>query len=157
MYGNNPFIIPNTVNPIIPPLGNMMRTPPVMNTMMRNTPMLGNITSRGGLSSLFGLGRQTGNLLTTRSFNLGNFLNGASKTLGVVKEAIPIVKEIGPMIGNMKQMMKIASIFKDETETSNNHISEKNNINETKKENDTPNNSIIQNLQTNENEPNFFI
>ena len=53
-----------------------------------------------------------------RGINWASLLNNTSKTIGVVKEAIPIVKEVGPMMNNMRSMFKIASVFKDETDTS---------------------------------------
>ena len=167
MYGNginNPFMMSNIpYNSMIN--GNlMMRSIPTMGTsMMRNIPTM-SIAPRSGISSLLG-GRgiaNTGNLFSgLKSFNFGGLLTNASKALGVVKEAIPIVKEVGPMVGNMKQMLKIASIFKDETDTSsnispkeNNRINDKNNIDNNTKENSTITSTIT---KTNDNEPNFFL
>ena len=106
--------------------GPMMNSAPMMgSTMMRGTPIMGSsmmrgagaMGARGGLGSLFGIGRTAG--AGAGSFNLGSLLNGASKALGVVNQAIPIVKEVGPMMNNMRSMLKIASIFKDETDSSN--------------------------------------
>lgn len=84
-----------------------------------------------------------------RGINWGGLLNGASKTLGVVNQAVPLVRQVGPMFNNMKSMLKIASVFKDETDTpktSDNLI--KDNNNKRKEENIT--------YKTN-NTPNFFI
>lgn len=174
MFGNytgSPYIPNMSYSPI---MGSMMRSAPMMG--MRSAPMMNmgmNSTLMGGaprgggfFSSLFGGRTAAGGL--TKSFNFGNLLNGASKTLGIVKEAIPIVKEVGPMMGNMKQMMKIASIFKDETDTSstinntntstnNNTTIENNTTNKSVeiKENDTRITST--NINSNQNEPNFFL
>lgn len=159
MFGNNinnPFMM-NNIYPRM--MGNQMlrSTPMMVNPMMR--------TARGSglLSSLFG-GRNTTSLGgVTKTFNFGSLLTNTSKALGVVKDAIPIVKEVGPMIGNMRQMLKIASIFKDETDTSTNRntktVSEPATSTETnitkEKENDT--NIISTTTNQNNNEPNFFL
>ena len=107
MYGNNfgyPFM-GGMPNQIVPPMtGNMMG--PMIGAPLRS--------GGGGLRSLLGLGRMS---TGTSGFNFASLLNGASKTLGVVKDAIPVVKEVGPMMNNMRSMLKIASVFKDETDT----------------------------------------
>lgn len=158
MFGNNinnPFMISNMYGPSM-----MNSSIPMMgNSMMRSVPTMAGARSSGLLNSLFG-GRGTLSQ-GLRSFNFGSLLNNASKALGVVKDAIPIVKEVGPMMGNMRQMLKIASIFKDETDTTNtrttnsaNNISVKKNTTEIK-ENDT--NIISTTTNQNNNEPNFFL
>lgn len=164
MYGNglnNPFVMQNMYNPMIG-TNTMMRSIPMMNSAPN---MIGMQASRGGLGSLLGLGRAGGNaggiFSGVRTLNFGNLLTNASKALGVVKEAIPIVKEVGPMVGNMRQMLKIASIFKDETDTStrqvtNNTISEVSSQTVNEKESDTIS-STTTNIRTNDNEPNFFL
>ena len=69
----------------------------------------------GGLRSLLGLGGRGSAI--GRGIYWTSLLNNTSKTIGVVKEAIPIVKEAGPMLRNMKSIIKVASVFKDETDT----------------------------------------
>lgn len=107
MYGsymNGPFMMPNMgYSPMMTMAPNMMRS------------SLG-----GGLRSLLGLTPRMGSAIGTagRGINWASLLNNTSKTIGVVKEAIPIVKEVGPMMNNMRSMFKIASVFKDETDTS---------------------------------------
>ena len=127
MYGNNfrPFMMPN----------NMMYNPYT--------------TNPGITRSLFNTGSVRSLFHGIHNINWNNMLNNVSRTLGVVRDAIPVVKEVGPMINNMKSMIKIASVFKDETDTkkTNNKIN-KNNI----KENST--NSTTSNYN---NEPNFFL
>lgn len=170
MFGNNvsgPFMSSNmSYNP-------MMRTAPMMG--MRNVPMMGigNTSmmasaprSGGFLSSLLGGNRAGGLLSGARSFNFGSLLNNASKALGVVKDAIPIVKEVGPMMGNMKSILKIASVFKDETDTTTirrqnstttniSNTNETPSIDNTTKESDTRTSTTIRETQSNE--PNFFL
>lgn len=155
MYGNNfggPFIPPHMT------YGPMMRA----STM----PMMGMQTGRtglgSGLKSLLGLGGR-GAAAGAKSINWPDLLGNASRALNVVNQAIPIVKEAGPMINNMKSMIKIASIFKDETDTtqirkSNNTSSQNKTKEETSnitKESDTISSTTIN--QNNNNEPNFFL
>lgn len=100
-----------------------------------------NIAPIGGIKNIFrGL----------HTVNWNGMLNNFSRTLGVVREAIPVVKEVGPMIRNARSMIKIASAFKDETDTKNN-ISKTNTPN---KENSSTNTSTTKDYN---NEPNFFL
>lgn len=129
MYGNNfrPFVMPNNIP--FTPYGNT-----VSNSLL-NT---------GGIRNLF---RGVHNL------NWTGMLNNVSKTLGVVKDAIPVVKEVGPMINNMRSMIKIASVFKDETDTK-----KSTNTEEMKpKKNSTGNTTSNNKYNNNDNEPNFFL
>lgn len=97
-------------------------------------PMLNPTMTRGaslgsGIRSLLGLGNArnfAGGV--SRGINWSSLLNNTSKTLSVVREAIPIVKEVGPMMNNMKSMLKVASVFKDATDVNNEH-KPNNNIN----------------------------
>lgn len=125
MYENNfrPFMMPN----------NMMYTPGVTRS----------IFNAGGIRNLFG---------GIHNINWSGMLNNVSRTLGVVRDAIPVVKEVGPMINNMKSMIKIASVFKDETD--NKKINNNQNTQNVPKENSTT--STTPNYNYN-NEPNFFL
>lgn len=140
MYGsyiNNPFMMSNI------PYNQML------NTGLRMSSIPQTMTRASGLRSLLGLGG-TRNILPTRSINWSSLLNNTSKTIGVVKEAIPIVKEVKPMFNNMRSMLKVASIFKDETDNTNINQPENKNIKNTT----TTNNNGMFN---NQNEPNFFL
>ena len=116
-----------------------------------NPGIMGKIAKNGGLFSKFG---------GLKSINWQGLLNNTSRTLGVINQAIPLVKQVGPMYNNMKSMLKIASLFKDESEP----VSKKNNtkVNSTNTNNNTNvsvNNeekekTIINNYS---NSPNFFI
>ncbi len=102
-----------------------------------------------------------------KSINWGGLLNNASKTLGVINQAVPLVKQVGPMYNNMRSMLKVASLFKDETSPSvkTNNVSNKNNTNNrnnVSNKNNTRNNNIIEKEKTiinsnYSNSPNFFI
>ena len=98
----------------------------------------------GGLLSRLGL----------RNINFGNILTNTSKTLNVINQAIPVVKQVGPMFNNMKSMLKIASLFNDATTPSNNNTQSNNTVNN-KVNNETKENTITNNSYSNS--PNFFI
>lgn len=110
-----------------------------------------------GLRSLLGLGGAR-NLAggVSRGINWSSLLNNTSKTLGVVREAIPIVKEVGPMMNNMKSMLKVASVFKDATDVNSENTSSdrSNNIKSTT---DNFNNQNSTKTNITQNEPNFFL
>lgn len=46
------------------------------------------------------------------NINLGSILSGTQKTLNVVNQAIPIIKQAGPVINNAKTMFKVMNEFK---------------------------------------------
>lgn len=79
--------------------------------------------SLGGLGAASTTGRGIGlferlgsSLSALRGLNWGGFINNASKTLGVINQTIPLVRQVGPMMNNMKSMIRVASLFKDETD-----------------------------------------
>jgi len=119
------------------------------------------IPRTGGLfSRLLGGGNAiNAGMGVSRGINWGGLLNNASKTLNVINQAIPVVKQVGPMYNNMKSMLKVASLFKDETDpvdrsnsVDKNNNSDKSSSNETKL--DKEKTIINTNYSGN---PNFFI
>lgn len=152
MYGNymgGPFMMPNmSYGPI---LNSTMAINSIPSTMARGSSL------GSGLRSLLGLGGAR-NLAggVSRGINWSSLLNNTSKTLGVVREAIPIVKEVGPMMNNMKSMLKVASVFKDATDVNSENTSNdrSNNIKSTT---DNFNNQNSTKTNITQNEPNFFL
>lgn len=146
-------MFPNGYNfnmPFYPSYGSM--GPVLRNTFGMQMPQaLGGITRNGGiLSRLTGLGG-------LRSFNWQGLLTNTSKTLNVINQAIPIVKQVGPMYNNMKSMLRIASLFKDETDPTPKKEIQKKEFPET---NNIVNNEQKENTITTDsysNTPNFFI
>ena len=90
-----------------------------------------------------------------KGINWGGLLNNTSKTLGVINQAIPIVKQAGPMLNNMRSMVKLATVFKNETSPKNTSI--KKDIEKSKQV--ITNNTSLNNedLVNNNYMPNFFI
>jgi len=105
------------VNPMMRLTGNALRSP------LGRTANIGGISRRSGLFS-----KITGGI---RSFNWGGLLTNANKTLNVVNQAIPLVRQAGPMVNNMKNMVKIAKVFSNETTNNkgNRHLNNNNNNN----------------------------
>ena len=89
---------------------------------------IGPAMMRGGAmnTALHGLGANRGISLFSRigsgihalrGLNWGGIINNTSRTLGLINQAIPVVKQVGPMMNNVKSMLKVASVFKDETDS----------------------------------------
>lgn len=85
-----------------------------------------------------GLFTRIGN--TIRSVNWSGILNGADRTLGLVNQTIPLVREAKPMFSNMKSMVKLAKAFRNETNTQVRNNIPHSNIIETKPEQPINNN-----------------
>ena len=47
-----------------------------------------------------------------KNFSFGNLLNGTQKTLNLINQAIPIVRQIGPVMKNAKTMFRVMNEFK---------------------------------------------
>lgn len=126
-----------------------------------NMPFVNPYNAVGAASAL----PRTGGLLSRlglRNINFGNILTNTSKTLNVINQAIPVVKQVGPMFNNMKSILKVASLFNDATTPSNNKNSNTqsnnntNNSSNNKVNNETSNENTITNNGYS-NSPNFFI
>lgn len=142
MY-NTPYYIPSYSPTMTFGAPNLMRG---MSTAMPATRALAGTTraaSTGGLFSRLG-----SSLSGIKAINWGGLINNTSKTLGIINQTIPIVRQVGPMVNNMKSMLRVASLFKDETDNQVTHINNtKNNTNKTT----NTNNEKTQNLYTRNN------
>lgn len=115
MY-NQPYFIPRYYGvPAMmrgPIVGNMGRAIGGMGNAINGARIAGQGASRG-----LGLFSRLGNSMRAlKGINWGGFITNASKTLNVVNQTIPLVRQVGPMVNNMKSMLRVASIFKDETD-----------------------------------------
>lgn len=108
MY-NGPFYIPGF-------MPNMF--PPIQNTIIPQGLAARGIANSLGATRGAGLINRLGNgFASLKAINWSGLINGTSKTLGVINQTIPIVKQVGPVMNNMKSMLRVASIFKDETDS----------------------------------------
>lgn len=115
MY-NQPFYIPGYSYGSIPGIANsqiLRAAAPVTSRAIPSSLGLG-ASQVARTPGLFGRLSQTVGAI--KSLNWGGLINNTSKTLGIINQTIPLVRQVGPMVGNMRSMLKIASVFKDETD-----------------------------------------
>ena len=167
MY-NQPYFIPGfySMNPSMmrgPMIGGMGRSMAGMGSAINGARGVANIANASrGLGILGKLGNS---MKSIKAINWGGLINNTSKTLNVVNQAIPLVRQVGPMMNNMKSLLRVASIFKEETDVkpvrNNTKVSNKPN---TKPVNNTNNSINIkkeikqkEEYISNDNSPTFFI
>ena len=125
MY-NHPYFIPNHYTAFNPYL---MRG--AMNGTIGSAIGSGMNQARlatGGVGRGLGIfSRLSNSMKAIKGVNWGSLINNTSKTLNVVNQTIPLVRQVGPMMNNMKSIVRIASIFKDETDTRSIPNTKKNN------------------------------
>ena len=133
MY-NNPYFIP-----IYP---TRMITPNLTRGLTSNLARNATASSLIGATKSPGLfSRLSSTISGIKTINWGGLINNTSKTLGIINQTIPIVRQVGPMVNNMRSMFKVASLFKEETTPSIN-------INKTTTTNKTPTKTNPQQLTT---------
>lgn len=127
----------------------------IPNTARMATPALGAVTKTNPLSALFGArsaapaASALGAATKTSTFTFSGFLNGASKTLGVINQAIPVFYQVKPIINNAKTMYRVAKEI-----NSSSTVKNTSNVKTNSEKNVTTNNRTN---TTNDNQPNFFI
>lgn len=80
----------------------------------------------------------------TKTINWTALLDGTQKTLGVINQAIPIVYQVKPIIGNAKTLFKIANVMNENPQPNNT-------------QNIIPTNNLIENSASPKNSPIFYI
>jgi len=89
------------------------------------------------------------------NLNLSSIINGTQKTLNIVNQTIPLIKQAGPVLNNAKTMFRVMNEFKkvDINKIENTNNSNMNNISN----NTQINNTNIAKTPTYENNgPTFF-
>lgn len=99
-------------------------------------PYIENAKTKGLLSKIFKNG-----------INWSSFLSNTQKTLNIVNQTIPVIKQMGPMVNNAKTMFKIMNEFKKVDTPKKQENKQNKQIIEKKQENQT---------QINYNNPTFF-
>ncbi|MBR3210646.1 MAG: hypothetical protein IKF71_01760 [Bacilli bacterium] len=64
-----------------------------------------------------------GGLSFLKNIDFAGLLDGASKTLGVVNQAIPVYNQVKPIISNLKVLKNIQESMKEEPTTENHNSS----------------------------------
>lgn len=139
--------------PVYTGISNNLMTPPPMMRMVSSVSgnpvgKIANLSSTARGTGLFG--KITGSI---RAINWGGLLNNANKTLNVMNQAIPLIRQAGPMVSNMKSMMKIAKVFGNETNNSRNN--NKSNVQMINSQNNLRNNNISINTNNKKNNINL--
>lgn len=69
---------------------------------------------------MYSLPIETGTSSLIKKISLSSIINGTSKTLNLINQAIPVVKQVSPIMKNMKTMFSVMNEFKknDVTNTS---------------------------------------
>lgn len=87
------------------------------------------IPPRGGLFS------NLRNLLGESGITFGSIIDNTQKTLGIVNQAIPLVKQVHPIVKNAKTMFRVMNEFKKNENSKKEKVKEnKVKENKTKKE-----------------------
>ena len=125
---------------------------PIPNTTRIASPLIGSTLRTNPLSSLLGIRNAPavnalGSAAKASTFTFSGLLNGASKTLGVINQAIPVFYQVKPIINNAKTMYKVAKEINSNDRKNNTNSSSNNSNNNT---NNISNNNDV-------NKPNFFI
>ena len=116
--------------------------------MMAPYTSLATAPARGGLlSNLIG---------GIRGISWGSILNNTQRTLGIINQAIPVVKQVTPVMKNARTMFRVMNEFKkvDEQPTTSNSQTVTNEKEVQNENNYTPN---TQTSIQYTNEPTFFI
>lgn len=115
---------------------------PLMSGALRTSPLSSLLGARSA-PAVNALGSAT-----KSTFTFTGLLNGASKTLGVINQAIPVFYQVKPIINNAKTMYRVAKeINSNDKKNNSTNTNSSNNSNNT---NNTSNNNDV-------NKPNFFI
>lgn len=111
--------------------------------------MMANPYPLSSTSNLLGTSRGITGLLG--KLNFSNILSGASKALNVANQAIPLYRQVKPVINNIKMVGKIGREF---NKMGNNNT---NNITNNNFTNNEISNNISDNIDGNVPNPTFFI
>ena len=119
---------------------------PLMGGALRTNPLSSLLGARSAAPAVSALGGAT----KASTFTFSGLLNGASKTLGVINQAIPIFYQVKPIINNAKTMYRVAKEINSNDRKNTSTNSSNNNSNNNTKTNNVSNNNDV-------NKPNFFI
>lgn len=132
--------------------------------MTRNLGGLARTANIGGAGINTTVAGKTGLAGLLSKFSFSGFLNGASKTLNVVNQAIPIFYQVKPIINNAKTMFRIMGAVKDDDHSKKNTVNNSKNYNNTsnRTSSNTVKSTATQNISASKTEfptenPVFFI
>lgn len=88
-----------------------------------------------------------------RGINWGSIINNTQRTLGLINQAIPVVKQVTPVVKNAKTMFRVMNEFKKVDEPNQVTTNPETSF-PTTPSNNTPNTNVN---EFSNNEPTFFI
>ena len=103
------------------------------------------------------LGAKTGITGLLGKLNFSNILSGASKALNVANQAIPLYRQVKPVINNIKMVGKIGREFTKMGNSNSNISSNDTNLDNENSINNEISNDISNNINNNVPNPTFFI
>lgn len=107
-------------------------------SFMRSTPYMYYPMTNAVRPSGFGLFNRMG-MTNTPRITFSGILNGASKTLGVINQAIPVFYQVKPIVNNARTMFKVVRGINSVNNTPNtNNVSSVNDISTKKEELNAP-------------------
>lgn len=90
-----------------------------------------------------------------KGITFSGILGGAQKALNLANQAIPMIKQVSPVVKNAKTMFKVMNEFKKvDTKSTSNNSKTSNNSNNVNNQNNNTNTETIESV---EGGPNFFI
>ena len=94
-------------------------------------------------------------LRNARGLNLGTILNGTQRTLNIINQAIPVIKQMSPVVHNARTMFRVMNEFKKVDSKESTAKTTVNNVNKNSE-------NIEENIQNtnayyNANGPTFFL
>lgn len=163
---NNQYFYPN-FNPgyMRGPVGainTMSRALPITPTAFANPTTLSSFSAPSSLLSGLSRAPAASAIASTgaaaKSFSWTGLLNGASKTLGVINQAIPVVYQVKPIWNNAKTMFRVVKELNKSDTPNHTSNSNTNAMNSTTSSNHNSNNSntATNNHNNNNDLPTFF-
>ena len=95
-------------------------------------------------------------LFKNGTFSFSSIINGTQKTLGIINQAIPVIKQVSPVVKNAKTMFKVMNEFK-KTDTTKSEDKKSNAVATKSTQNTNTINNINEIQSSNDNGLTFFI
>ena len=104
-------------------------------SFIRNMPINPNyITPVPRISTLFGRGAIANTAANTSKITFSGILNGASKTLGVINQAIPVFYQVKPIWNNARTMFRVVKGLNSNDNVQSNAVTKEDTVIPQKKE-----------------------
>lgn len=99
----------------------------------------------------------SGLLSGARGINWGSLLNNTQRTLGLINQAIPVVKQVTPVMRNARTMFRVMNEFKRVDEPATNQNIQNTPTNQNQNQAQSTADYTPQLIQDHQNAPTFFV